>query len=133
MLEGCTPWPEEFVKRYVEAGYWAGQTLGDMLDESAERFGPREAVVGDGGTRYTYGDLKANPRDLLIRYFDASLSFAHWFYVELAFRFPKTAVDMRGLRRYAAGQSLDRLRRPPRRAGSQSSDRPDGTERDAGD
>lgn len=56
---------------------------------------------------YTYGDLKANPRDLLVQYFDASLSFAHWFYVELAFRFPKTTVDMRGLRRYAAGQSLD--------------------------
>ena len=56
---------------------------------------------------YTYGDLEANPRDLLVRYFDASLSFAHWFYVELAFRFPKTTVDMRGLRRYAAGQSLD--------------------------
>ena len=56
---------------------------------------------------YTYGDLKANPRDLLVQYFDASLSFAHWFYVELAFRFPKTAVDVRELRRYAAGQSLD--------------------------
>jgi hypothetical protein len=56
---------------------------------------------------YTYGDLKANPRDLLVQYFDASLSFAHWFYVELAFRFPKTTVDIRGLRRFAAGQSLD--------------------------
>src|SRR6266498_4920442 len=56
---------------------------------------------------YTYGDLKANPRDLLVQYFDASLSFAHWFYVELAFWFPKTTVDRRGLRRYAAGQSLD--------------------------
>jgi hypothetical protein len=56
---------------------------------------------------YTYSDLKANPRDLLVQYFDASLSFAHWFYVELAFRFSKTAVDIRGLRRYAAGQSLD--------------------------
>jgi hypothetical protein len=56
---------------------------------------------------YTYGDLKANSRGLLVRYFDASLSFAHWFYVELAFRFPKTAVDVRRLRRYAAGQTLD--------------------------
>jgi hypothetical protein len=56
---------------------------------------------------YTYGDLKANPRDLLVQYFDASLSFAHWFYVELAFRFPKTAVDVRELWRYGAGQSLD--------------------------
>jgi len=32
---------------------------------------------------YTYGDLKANPRDLLVRYFDASLSFAHWFYIDI--------------------------------------------------
>lgn len=28
------------------------------------------------------GDLKANPRDLLVRYFDASLFFANWLYVE---------------------------------------------------
>jgi len=56
---------------------------------------------------YTFGGLKANPRDLLIRYFDASLSVAHWLYVELAFRFPNTAVDVRRLRRYAGGQSLD--------------------------
>ncbi len=27
---------------------------------------------------YTYGDLKANPRDLLARYFDAALCLAHW-------------------------------------------------------
>jgi hypothetical protein len=27
---------------------------------------------------YTFGDLKANPRDRLIRYFDASLFFANW-------------------------------------------------------
>lgn len=56
---------------------------------------------------YTYGDLKANPRDLLIRYFDASLFFANWLYVELAFRYPKGAVDVKALRRYLAGQSLD--------------------------
>ncbi|MDO8689970.1 MAG: AMP-binding protein [Dehalococcoidia bacterium] len=58
MLEGCTPWPEEFVRRYQEEGYWAGQTLGEMLDEAAGRFGPNEAVVGDDGVRYTYAQLK---------------------------------------------------------------------------
>ena len=56
---------------------------------------------------YTYGDLKANPRDLLTRYFDASLYFAHWHMVEVAFRFPRQAIDIRSLRRYRAGQSLD--------------------------
>jgi hypothetical protein len=32
-----------------------------------------------------YGDLKANARDLLVKYFDASLYFAHWMYLEVAF------------------------------------------------
>lgn len=56
---------------------------------------------------YEYGDLKANPRDLLVKYFDASLYFAHWLYLEVAFRFSKDAVDVKALRRYAGGHTLD--------------------------
>lgn len=56
---------------------------------------------------YEYGDLKANPRDLLLNYFDASLYFAHWLYAEVAFKYPKAAVDLKTLRRYAAGRSLE--------------------------
>jgi len=51
---------------------------------------------------YEYGDLKANARD-----FDASLYFAHWLYLEVAFRYPKGAVDVKALRRYAAGHTLE--------------------------
>ncbi len=58
MLEGCTPWPAELVKRYIELGYWEGHTLGEMLDEAAAEHGPREAVVGDNGSRYSYNELK---------------------------------------------------------------------------
>ena len=58
MLDGFTPWPVELVKRYKEEGYWEGRTLGEMLDEAADKYGPREAVVGDDGTRYTYNELK---------------------------------------------------------------------------
>jgi 2,3-dihydroxybenzoate-AMP ligase len=57
MLEGCVPWPEEFARRYKEAGYWEGRTLGEMLDAAVARFGPREAVVDDSGTCYSYDDL----------------------------------------------------------------------------
>ena len=32
---------------------------------------------------YTFGDLKANPRDLLTKYFDASLYFANWHFWKL--------------------------------------------------
>jgi hypothetical protein len=56
---------------------------------------------------YEHGDLKANPRDLLVKYFDASLYFAHWMYLEVAFRFPKDAVDVKALRRYAGGHTFD--------------------------
>ena len=56
---------------------------------------------------YEYGDLKANPRDLLVKYFDASLYFAHWLYLEVAFRFSKDAVDVKALRRYAGGHTFE--------------------------
>ena len=55
---------------------------------------------------YTFGDLKANPSDLLTKYCDASLYFANWHFLELAFRYPKGAVDVRALRRYARGQTI---------------------------
>ena len=55
---------------------------------------------------YEYGDLKANPRDLLVKYFDASLIFANWLFLEVAFRYPRGAVDARALRRYAAGHTI---------------------------
>ena len=56
---------------------------------------------------YTFGDLKANPRDLLLKYFDASLYFASWLYLEIAFRYPKDAVAVKALRRYASGHTLE--------------------------
>ncbi|HYT68544.1 MAG TPA: hypothetical protein VEL51_19105, partial [Vicinamibacterales bacterium] len=56
---------------------------------------------------YEYGDLKANPRDLLVKYFDASLYFANWLFLEVAFRYPKGAVDTKALRRYPAGHTVD--------------------------
>jgi len=32
MLTGCTPWPPELAAYYRQQGYWAGQTLGDLVD-----------------------------------------------------------------------------------------------------
>lgn len=56
---------------------------------------------------YRYGDLKANRRDLLLKYFDAALYFANWLFLEIAFRYPKGIVDVKALRRYSAGHALD--------------------------
>ncbi|MER5873742.1 AMP-binding protein [Streptomyces sp. NPDC002044] len=56
MLEGCTPWPEEFADRYRAAGHWRGGTLDDLLRDRALRHGPRTALV-HGETRLTYANL----------------------------------------------------------------------------
>ena len=56
---------------------------------------------------YTFGDLKADPRELLVKYFDASLYFANWLFLGVAFRYPRGVVDVKTLRRYAAGPTID--------------------------
>ncbi|WP_405851769.1 AMP-binding protein [Streptomyces sp. NBC_00090] len=56
MLDGCTPWPEEFADRYWAAGHWRGNTLDNLLRGWALQYGPRTALV-HGDTRVTYAAL----------------------------------------------------------------------------
>jgi 2,3-dihydroxybenzoate-AMP ligase len=63
LLPGCTPWPEEFAARYRQAGYWRGETFGQMLRERAQRHGERTAIVA-GGQRSSYRELDARADQL---------------------------------------------------------------------
>lgn len=56
MLDGCTPWPEEFVDRYWAAGHWRGNTLDNLLRDWALQYGTRTALV-HGDSRITYAAL----------------------------------------------------------------------------
>ncbi|RSS83109.1 AMP-binding protein [Streptomyces sp. WAC06614] len=56
MLDGCTPWPQEFVDRYWAAGHWRGNTLDNLLRGWALEHGPRTALV-HGATRLSYAAL----------------------------------------------------------------------------
>ncbi len=56
MLDGCTPWPEEFVDYYWASGHWRGNTLDNLLRGWAVQYGPRTALV-HGDTRLTYAAL----------------------------------------------------------------------------
>ncbi|MET8871903.1 AMP-binding protein [Nocardia sp. NPDC004604] len=58
MLEGFTPWPQEFAERYRAQGFWSGETLGAVLRQAAERYGDRTALVHDD-RRIGYRDLDA--------------------------------------------------------------------------
>ncbi|SDG53327.1 (2,3-dihydroxybenzoyl)adenylate synthase [Alloyangia pacifica] len=54
-------WPEAFEKRYVEKGYWQGETFGQMLDRLDANFGPRLALVA-GESRWSYSELARRAR-----------------------------------------------------------------------
>ncbi|RTL54202.1 MAG: (2,3-dihydroxybenzoyl)adenylate synthase [Rhodocyclaceae bacterium] len=56
MLEGCKFWPEEYARRYREAGYWEGLTLWDMMARTVARLPDKTALVA-GEVRQTYRDL----------------------------------------------------------------------------
>ncbi|SDK59318.1 AMP-binding protein [Streptomyces indicus] len=56
MLDGCTPWPGEFVDRYWLSGHWRGRTLDGLLRDAAKTDPARTALV-HAGTRLTYGQL----------------------------------------------------------------------------
>jgi 2,3-dihydroxybenzoate-AMP ligase len=48
MLDGCVPYPEAFVKRYKEKGYWIDKTLGEEFDEWVNRYADRVALAYNG-------------------------------------------------------------------------------------
>ncbi|GAB1645442.1 (2,3-dihydroxybenzoyl)adenylate synthase [Krasilnikovia sp. MM14-A1259] len=58
MLDGCTPWPAQTAARYRRAGWWRGETLGDLLRAWATTYADRTALVA-GPDRITYRELDA--------------------------------------------------------------------------
>ncbi|MFI6344279.1 (2,3-dihydroxybenzoyl)adenylate synthase [Streptomyces sp. NPDC050560] len=56
MLDGFTPWPEEFASRYREEGLWRGETMGEVLRRAARAHGDKAALV-HGGRRVGYAEL----------------------------------------------------------------------------
>ncbi|UGQ10832.1 AMP-binding protein [Yinghuangia sp. ASG 101] len=55
-LDGWTPWPDEFARRYRAAGHWRGDTLGDLSRAWARTWPERTAIV-DASARLTYAEL----------------------------------------------------------------------------
>jgi 2,3-dihydroxybenzoate-AMP ligase len=56
IAEGVVPWPDDIADGYVQAGYWQGRSLGDLLWAQAELVPDRTAVI-DGATELSYAAL----------------------------------------------------------------------------
>lgn len=56
MLDGFTPWPDEYARRYRAQGYWAGITLDEMVRRSARRDPDKIAIV-EGARSVSYAQL----------------------------------------------------------------------------
>jgi 2,3-dihydroxybenzoate-AMP ligase len=56
MLQGCTPWPAAYARRYREKGYWQDVSIPQRLVASISRRPDKVAVV-HGGERITYAEL----------------------------------------------------------------------------
>jgi 2,3-dihydroxybenzoate---[aryl-carrier protein] ligase len=72
MLKGCTPWPDEFARRYRDAGYWEGLSLWGMLERSIGRW-PQKIALCHGARRLTYAELGAAIAALSVRLLEQGL------------------------------------------------------------
>ncbi|MEW1612978.1 MULTISPECIES: (2,3-dihydroxybenzoyl)adenylate synthase [unclassified Streptomyces] len=56
--QAAPTWPAEFAEKYRAAGWWRGETFGEMLRQRAEEHPDRIAIVDPAaGSRWTYADL----------------------------------------------------------------------------
>jgi 2,3-dihydroxybenzoate-AMP ligase len=56
-MEGFTPWPDKFARKYREEGYWLDKTISEVMDESFRQYSTRTALISDRGTEFTYSEL----------------------------------------------------------------------------
>jgi len=65
LLKGFTPYRKEDAEKYNRLGWWAGLTLGDLLDKAADIYPSKEALVDDK-SRLTYSQVRAMVNRLAI-------------------------------------------------------------------
>ena len=63
MLEGCTPFPAEFVERYIREGIWRRETIPEAIAKIAARAADSIAVA-DSTRSLTYSQLIAESGSL---------------------------------------------------------------------
>ena len=72
MVEGSVPYPEEFVARYKQKGYWLDKTLGEDFDAYAAKYGERIALACNG-QHVTYKEMAQKANRLALHFVEKGL------------------------------------------------------------
>lgn len=72
MLEGFVRYPESFVKKYKEKGYWIDKTLGEEFDEWVNRHSHRVALAYKGSC-VSYSEMAEKVNRLSLHFIDLGL------------------------------------------------------------
>jgi non-ribosomal peptide synthetase component E (peptide arylation enzyme) len=72
LLEGCNPYKKEDAEKYNGLRWWAGLTLGDVLDRAADMHPEKEAFV-DMYSRLTYGEAREKANKLALSLIDLGI------------------------------------------------------------
>jgi len=72
VLEGFIPYKKEDAAKYNELRWWAGLTLGDILDRAADIHPEKEAFV-DSNTRLSYGEAREKTNKLALGLMDVGI------------------------------------------------------------
>jgi 2,3-dihydroxybenzoate-AMP ligase len=72
ILEGFIPYEKEDAEKYNKLRWWAGLTLGDILDRAADIHPDKEAFV-DTNTRLTYGEAREETNKLALGLMDVGI------------------------------------------------------------
>ncbi len=71
-LQGFTPYKNKDAEKYNRLRWWAGLTIGDILDKAADIYPNKEALV-DNRTRLTYSQLRENSNRLAIGFIELGI------------------------------------------------------------
>jgi len=72
LLKGFTPYKKEDAEKYNRLRWWAGLTLGDLLDKAADIYPNKEALVDDK-SRLTYSQVRGMVDRLAISLMDLGI------------------------------------------------------------
>ncbi|SRR5579875_798487 len=93
------PWPDADAGRFVEAGYWAGAPLGDLLRGVAERTPDAPALIDTAtGTRLTHAELAERADAAAVRLLDLGLARGHRLIMQLGNGWEFVALTLACLR-----------------------------------